>query len=564
LLPHLRSVLVERVERVVDRAGHRVRLMARSRAEQVPCPRCGTVSGRVHGRYRRQLVDAAIAGAAVVLDLLVRRFRCQRPDCAVVTFAEQVPGLTSPHARFTPAAEQVVTSIGMALAGRAGARLAVRLGVRAGRDTMLRRVRAVPEPPVGPIPVLGVDDFAVRRGHVYGTVIVDIERRRPVDVLAGRDSEPLRDWLRGHPGVQVICRDRAGAYAEAARTGAPDAVQVADRFHLWQNLGKAVEKTVAAHRDALREPPADNPADNPGAGSDSGSNGETACPAGDVADDPADDPAGGPAGDPAGASTGDGQPPPMTVALPQKAIVVRTRQRYADVQDLLTQGASRAQVARRLGLDPHTVRRFANASSVEELLVKTDRASKIDPFKEHLHTRWNAGLTDAARLTTEITALGYAGSEQTVRRYVRRFRDDRPAPPPGPVPPTVRDVTRWIMTRPDRLDPDDQTALKTVLARSAELDRLTGHVQDFATMLTKLEGHRLDAWIAAVEADTLTPLTRFGTGLRTDLAAVTAGLTLPHNSGPVEGTVNKIKMIKRQMYGRANLDLLRKRVIHPS
>ncbi|WP_239341486.1 transposase [Frankia sp. CiP3] len=208
------------------------------------------------------------------------------------------------------------------------------------------------------------------------------------------------------------------------------------------------------------------------------------------------------------------------------------------------------------------MRRFADATSIDELIAKsTERHSKIDPYKEHLHRRWNEGATDAARLTDEIVELGYRGSVQLVRRYLRRFRDGRTVPPAGPVPPTVRETVRWLMTRPDRLDADDQLALKSVLARSTELDTLAAHVADFARMVTKLEGQRLDTWIDGVDGDTLPALASFARHLRNDHDAVVAGLTLPHSSGPVEGTVNRIKMLKRQMYGRANFDLLRKRVL---
>jgi transposase len=375
-------------------------MVARSRAEAVSCPRCNAASTRVHGRYTRRLVDAAIAGARVVIELLVRRFRCAQAGCAVVTFAEQVSGLTSPHARYTPLARRMVEAIGLALAGRGGARLAGRLGLAAGRDTVLRRVRALSDPAVKTVKVLGVDDFAVRRGHLYGTVLIDLATGKPVDLLDGRDGEPLARWLHAHPGTEVICRDRSSAYAQGARTGAPDAVQVADRFHLWQNLGDAVDKTVAAHRGALAEPAAPAPATEV----------ESAVP-------------------------GACETPPVINPV-DKPIVVRTRQRYADVSELLAQGFSQAAISRRLGLNIRTVRRFARVGGLDELLVKsTERTSKVDPFKEHLHRRWTEGATDAARLTAEITALGYAGSDKTVRRYLHRFRDGGAPPRTGAGPP---------------------------------------------------------------------------------------------------------------------------------
>ncbi len=253
---------------------------------------------------------------------------------------------------------------------------------------------------------------------------------------------------------------------------------------------------------------------------------------------------------------------PPVEAITEKTIITRTKQRYDSVQQLYCRGLSLSAIARTLELDVATVRRFAHASGLDELLIKTlQRASLLDEFKPYLHQRWDEGCTDAARLSAEITAHGYRGSEQTVRRYLRQFRTGLSTPTPRSAAPTVRQVTGWIMRRPESLTEEQQLRFKQIRDRSPHLDAAAAHVAAFADMITGLHGNRLDTWITAVEADHLPHLHSFTSGLRRDHAAVLNGLSMSHNSGMVEGTVNKIKFLKRQMYGRAKLDLLRKRLL---
>jgi transposase len=542
LFPHLAGLRVHRVEDV----GVAVMIAASCRADSACCPRCGLESARVHGGYARTVADGAAGGRPVLIVLRVRRFRCRNPQCPAVTFAEQAAGLSERYRRRSVPLLAMLAGFGLELAGRAAARLAGTLGIAVHPATVLRLVAAAPDPQVAAAPdVLGVDDFALARGHVHGTVLVDMRTGDVADLLPDREAATLAAWLTAHPGAGIICRDRAGNYAEGARAGAPDAIQVADRWHLWHNLAEYAGKTVAGHRGCLKDQPGNADGhDAPG-------------------------PAGRPEQEPPGQAEG-GQVPPdgfLDACGRERRLVTRTRERYAEIRGRVDAGESLSAISRVTGLDRKTVQRFARAGSAGELLARaTSRESRLDEFKPYLHQRWNEGVTDAAALHAELQQRGWAGSEQTVRRYVRPFRQAPAAPGPAPAVPKTRQITRWLLTRPDHLQPDEQAQIQAIRARCPHIDALAGHVTAFAEMMTARTGSRdLETWLAAVEADDQAGLRSFAAGIRNDQQAVINGLTLHWNSGRVKGTVNKIKMIKRQMYGRAGFDLLRKRVIlHPA
>lgn len=453
------------------------------------CPRCGTVSGRTHGGYRRRLVDLPIAGRHVRIEVGVRRFRCCDPGCEAVTFAEQIPGLTTPFARRTAVLTDRLAAIGLALAGRAGARLAVKLGIPIGRDTLIRLVRALPGPPSRTPTVIGVNEFALRRGAVYATVIIDMADHRPIDIFAGRVGDTFAAWLQAHPGVEVICRDRAGSYADGARRGAPDAIEVADRWHLWANLGAAVDKTVSAHARCLPEPSL-----------------EEVCAADDehVDDMPSE--------------------PALSVEYP---LARRHRERHAAVNEMLAAGRTRAEIARELGISTRTVSRFAGTPLEQHLGRANNRTSRLDRFKDYLHQRFAEGCHNAAALHRELEELGWRGGSRTVERYVAQLRDRTDPLLITPAPPKPRKVAAWIMSDPEHLSEGAAVQLKSILARCPELEAARCHVGSFANMIQNLGGDKLLDWIDAVRADDLPVLHGFATSLTRDQDAVTAGLTLP-------------------------------------
>ncbi|WP_052434854.1 ISL3 family transposase [Streptacidiphilus melanogenes] len=340
LLPHLSGVVVEEIRE----AGAGLLIAARTGSDRAACPSCGATSRRVHDRYQRRMADLAAGGRALVIMLVVRRFRCDTGGCPRRTFAEQVEGLTFRYGRRTVLQRRLLERVALALAGRAGSRLAEHLSCHASTNTLLKLIREGPDPPLMRAPrVLGVDDFAFRRGHDYGTILIDIEAGRPVDVLPDRTAATLAAWLRAHPGADIVCRDRASAYAEAVRAAAPDAVQVADRFHLWRNLAEAVEKCVVAHRSCLAEP------------------------------EPTED------------ERSEGGP---DTVLPEGKRATVIRERYAAVQSLHTKGVAIGRIGELLGLDRKTVRKYAHAPTVEQLLIpplQTRRA--LAPWVGHLNQR---------------------------------------------------------------------------------------------------------------------------------------------------------------------------------
>jgi transposase len=456
----------------------------------------------------------------VEIVIAVRRFCCADLACAAATFAEQVPGLTSFYQRCSQGLRSWAETAALELGGRAGARLAAASGAASSRHTLIRLVRARPGPEVGEVTVLGVDDVAIRRGQSYATVLVNMDSREVIDLLPGRDGDAFEAWLREHPGIKVICRDRGTAYARAARAAAPGAIQVADRFHLHQNLAAAIEKTVAALLPALEPEPQSGP------GGHRDSHGK------------------------------------------DRKLPARYRERHAAVRELRAEGLSNTQIAARLGLGKDTVGRYANADSPGELMARASRrASVLDPWKPYLHKRWNEGETNATVLDKEIRDQGWKGSLNVVQRYLRQYRTadgrDRYQGRPRHSAPTVtfpkpRQAARWLMTAPGNLRPADAAALTGILAASPGLTAARSLVLAFSDMTAGLRGQYLDDWITAARDSGLPALATFADGLQRDYDAVRNGLTLPWSSGAVEGNNCKFKHIKRIMYGRANFDLLRK------
>jgi transposase len=517
----------------------------RAIATSAACPDCGHASDRVHSRYHRHLADVPAQARAVRVQLWARRFFCLAADCSRRIFTERLPDVVAVHGRTTTRLHGAHCEIGLALGGEAGARLAARLAMPTSPDTLLRRVRNAPLPQRPVIRVLGVDDWAFRKGHRYGTILCDLERRCPVDLLPERSAEALCDWLKDHPEVEIISRDRGDDYIKGAAAGAPQAVQVADRWHLLRNLRDALQGAVDRHHAEVRTAAQEVLAGQPGPAS-AKEDAETKSPPTDSA----------------------------TVAPrteQQQARRQRREKLYEEVVALHGQGVSHRAIADRLGIHRSTVKRFVEAGTFPE---RTERRyiRRTDRFADYLKQRWSEGCRNAAALFEELKTQGFRGSYYSVRRQLARWRQGDNGADAGnraclAVPeviqrPSARRVSWLLLKADDELKVEEQRFLNRLQDRCPELRTAADLARRFREMVRGGQADAWDDWLAqATAGGTAKELRAFAEGLQKDEAAVRAALTSEWSNGQVEGQVNRLKTIKRQMFGRAKFDLLRQRVL---
>jgi transposase len=534
LFPHARSCRVDDV-RVSDGA---LTIALTSTRTTATCPSCRRRSRHPHSRYRRRVADQPWAGHPVTVVLHGRRFLCRTPQCPRRTFRERFPALVAPCARRSDGLRTALARIGLAAGGEAGARLAAALGMPTSASTLLRAVRAVPAPAPAAPSIVGLDDWSRRRGRRFGTIVVDLERHRPVDLLPDRHADSVAAWLAGRPGITVVARDRSDLYADGIARGAPQAVQVVDRFHVLKNLEEALERFLQHKRAAIEQAAA--PVATP-----AGAAGDGGCPTHER-----------PPWQQRAEEDSQRRHAPWVARYEQ---VLALRARHVDVADIARMvGVSRQTVYRYLSLDaPPPRRRHA-----------TRRQTLLDPYKGYLLRRWDEGCRNAMQLWREIRARGFAYSYTNVSRFLAQYRPpvgQRPSihrrHPAAERPPAPRHVAFLLIRRPSDLTPDERAYVDRLCQADGVIQEAYALAQDFATMLRERHGERLDAWIATATGGAIPDLRRFAAGLGADRDAVQAGLTLPWSNGQTEAHIGRLKMLKRHMFGRAGFELLRQRVL---
>ena len=506
------------------------------------CPKCGQPSHSLHSHYQRTVADLPWHGVAIKLELHTRKFRCRNELCPQKVFCERLPKVVEAYARKTVRLNAALTLLAFALGGEAGARTACGLNLEISGPTLLRRIRRYALPQVETPNILGVDDWAKRKGHSYGTILVDLERRRPVDLLSDREAETLAQWLKAHPSISIITRDRAGAYAEGARRGAPQATQVADRWHLLQNLTEAVERSLQSRWSALS------------------SAAEVIRQAQISASD----------------AVIEAGPTTMLSSRNEKAIAhsrERRLARYHEVMRLHGRGASVLGIAQALKMSRMTVYRYLNAEGFPERACGQKSGGALGPFISCLHERFAAGCHNATQLWREIVTRGYKGKEAMVRRYVRKLRVRlREMTETEKLKqlrlktsfsaPSARRAAHLLLKEETKMKDEEKSFISELMRLNPAIKRVCELGQRFQKMVKERDEKPFAEWLGEALQSGIKGITGFAEGLKKDLEAVTEALRSTWSNGQTEGQVNRLKFIKRQMYGRAKLDLLKARVLY--
>ena len=517
------------------------------------CPVCGHETWRVHSRYDRHLAEEPIFGHRVCLLMTVRRFFCSGSGCPRRIFTEPLDGFATKHARTTLRLARTHLAIGSALGGEAGARLAGKTAVPTSPDTLLRRVKQAGAQSSGTPKFVGIDDWAWCKGQRYGTIVVDLETNDVIDLLPDRDAATVKTWLEAHPGIELVRRDRSSAYSQAASEAASQAQQVADRWHLLKNVREAIERVFERHLPVITE--ALKLADpDPITMADASSR---------------DQPEPATSTEPVRQES---SPAPTPTSPRQEAALAKRQRRvgrFERVHELRRQGMPIRQIARGLDLSRKSVRRYLRRERCPDWRPGRATRSGMDAHREWIDARIAEGRINASELHGELVSKGVRLSYATVRRYVTkrlgragkaRPRVNAAKPKPAP-PPSPKHLSFDWVRRPEKRTVEAQSRLDKIRGASSDLTAALDLADDFAALIRKRTTDTLTEWLSRAEVSACPEVRQFAEGIRRDESAVNAAMTMRWSNGPVEGHVNRLKTIKRQMYGRAGFSLLKARVV---
>lgn len=522
----------------MENASEKLVITGQATRRSANCTNCGVRSAHYHSSYTRLMRDTPIGLKPVWLEIQVRRFRCHNEQCKQKTFAEQFPDLVGRRRRHTHRLIANLAQIGLATGGEAGVRLAKKLAMYTSPATMIRLIRHLNTPVTKTPRIIGIDDWAFRKGRTYGTIIIDHELGKPIDLLPSSDGDDVKGWLEQYPSIEIVTRDRSGEYRDAITQALPEATQIADRWHLLKNMGETIERHISKRYKSLCESMANWAKD-------------------DVVD----------------LDTENGEKRRRYAPEPEREAIhtARTEARqavYDAVKARRAQGAYTTDIAREFNLSRTTVSRWVNSESLPpDTRGRFKRKCLIDEYEAYLHDRLAEGCTNQSQLWREICKLGFTGNRELVSKWVRENGTSARAQSANPAiekdriaVPRPRALTWLLIRRKDEMDEDEQYLLKLLLkdTKIAELRQLA---HKFMQMIRNQSANEWTSWLKACCQSAVKELRNFAISLKRDEAAVYEAIRQPWSNGPTEGHVNRLKFLKRQMYGRANFDLLRLKVL---
>lgn len=492
-----------------------VQILLRSRQPLGTCPDCGRQSRRVQSRYLRRPADLPLGGRRVELTIVARRFWCDAVLCGRRIFCEQFDGgVLARYGRRTQRLETIVHHLGLALGGRPAAAFANRLMMPVSNDTLLRVVRRRIDDQSDELTVIGIDDFAFRRGQTYGTIVCDLERRRPVTLLPDRALDTSRSWLARHPSISIVARDRGGGYGEAIAKALPDAEQVADRWHLMENSSRAFLDAVGKSMRQIRQAVGSNVVD----------------------------------------------PKLLTYAERlQYEGYLRRQETNEAIRELSKKGTSIRQIVRQTGHSRKLVRGVLRGQRLD---VFRTRPSSLDSWLPWLNSRWDDGARNALALWREMKVKGFPGRSGVVSQWAQRRRLAEKANQSGLArTPSARVIARLMTAARDDLAKSEAILVAAIEMNVPELVVARTAIGDFQSMIRAKTARKLDGWLETAKNSLVGS---FAGGVEKDIDAVRNAIISPWSNGQTEGQITRLKLIKRQMYGRAKLDLLQARLIGAS
>ena len=532
-----------RIKSIEQKNGN-IMIFASIKSKRSQCLIRGHFSTAVHDHYHRKLSDLPAFQNTTTLVLKTRKFKCKNLKCNRKVFSEQTSHINR-YSRKTLRAWQVLNSLSIELTGKLGSTLSKQLFLPVSSSTITRIAHKQQLPIIKQPVILGVDDWAFRKGVSYGTVLIDMETSRPIDLLSSRDSANLKEWLKKYPAIKIVTRDRSGAYSSAINEICPDAIQVADRFHLLMNLSDALDKYFKSISKEIRKVIKDKTDEILSLAAN-----EDPCKNRDFKNQLL-----------------------MQAATESKDIPVDQRiYNFNKVKELQSKGTPIKRIATILKISRNTVRSYFIQETLSPRIHP--RSVNINLFSGYILSRLNIEGYKRNDIFDEILGLGYNGGRTQAFDYINKLRleyslttlDNNEVQQkmiPYVKSLNSRKLAKYIGgSMSDIEDPDEKSCMKTLIENLPELQIVRKLVRIFRTMI-KCGSGNITRWIDFIKRSKrkLSGLKSFAYGLSRDINAVQNSIRLPWSNGTVEGHVNRIKSIKRQMYGRASFELLRRKVI---